>query len=42
VVYATQVTVKAPAGTVGSVDVTVVTKGGTSAASAADRYTYSG
>ena len=36
----TQITAMAPAGAAGTVDVTVATIGGTSAASAADRYTY--
>jgi hypothetical protein len=36
----TSLTVTTPAGTAGPVDVTVVTDGGTSATSAADRYTY--
>ncbi|HVU26032.1 MAG TPA: cadherin-like beta sandwich domain-containing protein [Opitutus sp.] len=38
----TQITVTAPAGTLGAVDVTVTTAGGTSATSAADKYTYVG
>ena len=37
---ATEITAAAPVGTVGTVDVTVTTWGGTSAASAADEYTY--
>ncbi len=37
---ATQITATAPAGAAGTVDVTVTTPGGTSALSAADRYTY--
>jgi DNA-binding beta-propeller fold protein YncE len=37
---ATQITAKTPAGTAGIVDVTVTTSGGTSAAAAGDRYTY--
>lgn len=37
---ATAITVAAPAGTVGTVDVTVTTLGGTSATSAADEYAY--
>ena len=36
----TQITAVAPAGAVGAVDITVTTPGGTSATSAADRYTY--
>ena len=36
----TQITATAPAGSVGTVDVTVTTPGGTSTTSAADRYTY--
>jgi RHS repeat-associated protein len=39
---ATQIVATAPAGSVGSVDVTVVTPGGTSAVSSADRFTYAG
>ena len=37
---ATQITATAPAGSAGTVDVTVTTVGGTSAASAADQFTY--
>ncbi|OAX49890.1 Endo-1,4-beta-xylanase A [Paenibacillus sp. AD87] len=37
---ATQITATAPAGSAGTVDVTVTTPGGTSATSAADQYTY--
>ncbi|MFE6072931.1 IPT/TIG domain-containing protein [Paenibacillus sp. NPDC057886] len=37
---ATQITAIAPAGSAGTVDVTVTTPGGTSATSAADQYTY--
>ncbi len=37
---ATQITAVAPAGAAGTVDVTVTSPGGTSATSAADRYTY--
>lgn len=37
---ATQITVTAPSGTPGTVDVTVTTAGGTSATSAADEFTY--
>jgi len=37
---ATQITATAPAGSAGTVDVTVTTAGGTSATSAADQYTY--
>ena len=37
---ATQITATAPAGAAGTVDVAVTTAGGTSAVSAADRYTY--
>jgi hypothetical protein len=37
---ASQIVVDSPAGTAGTVDVTVVTAGGTSAASAADQFTY--
>ena len=37
---ATSITATAPAGTAGTVDVTVTTAGGTSATSAADHYTY--
>ncbi|MBV8620639.1 MAG: IPT/TIG domain-containing protein, partial [Curvibacter sp.] len=37
---ATQITATAPAGSAGTVDVTVVTAGGTSATSASDQYTY--
>ena len=36
----TQITATAPAGSPGTVDVTVATPGGTSARSPADRYTY--
>jgi uncharacterized repeat protein (TIGR02543 family) len=36
----TQITVKAPAGSVGTVDITVTTPDGTSAISSADQYTY--
>ena len=37
---ATQITATSPAGTVGTVDITVVTPGGNSAVSAADQYSY--
>ena len=37
---ATQIVVTDPAGTAGTVDVTVTTAGGTSATSAADQFTY--
>ncbi|WP_332801997.1 beta strand repeat-containing protein [Sphingomonas sp. RT2P30] len=40
VVSATQITVTAPAGRVGTVDVTVAAPGGTSATSASDRFSY--
>ena len=40
VVSASQITATPPAGSAGTVDVTVTTPGGTSATSAADRYTY--
>ena len=40
VVNATTVTATSPAGSAGTVDVTVTTPGGTSATSAADHYTY--
>ncbi|MBS0516965.1 MAG: IPT/TIG domain-containing protein [Proteobacteria bacterium] len=40
VIGSTQITVTAPAGAAGMVDVTVTTAGGTSATSAADQYTY--
>ena len=40
VTNSTTITATAPAGTVGTVDVTVTTPGGTSATSAADQYTY--
>ena len=39
---ATQITATAPAGSAGTVDITVATPGGTSATSANDRYTYAG
>ncbi|MEB0141284.1 IPT/TIG domain-containing protein, partial [Undibacterium sp. CCC2.1] len=39
---ATQITATAPAGSSGTVDITVVTGGGTSATSAGDQYTYIG
>ncbi len=39
---ATQITATAPAGSAGTVDVTVTTTGGTSATSSADQYTYVG
>ena len=42
VVSATQITATAPAGSAGTVDITVTTPGGTSAANANDRYTYAG
>jgi uncharacterized protein YhjY with autotransporter beta-barrel domain len=40
VINATSITATAPAGSVGTYDVTVTTPGGTSATSAADQYTY--
>jgi autotransporter passenger strand-loop-strand repeat protein len=40
VVSATQITAKAPAGTAGTVDLTVATAAGTSATSTADRFSY--
>ena len=40
VVSATQITATAPAGSAGTVDMTVTTPGGTSATNANDRYTY--
>ncbi|MDP1573737.1 MAG: IPT/TIG domain-containing protein [Coxiellaceae bacterium] len=41
VVSATQLTITSPSGSVGTVDVTVTTPGGTSATSSADQFTYS-
>ena len=40
VISPTAITATAPAGTLGTVDVTVITAGGTSATSAADQFTY--